>query len=272
LSIAIKRNDTTDQPLHLSEHIHRLKAGDEIWLESPRGIFSPPLSGRRPLIFLAGGIGVTPFIGHLEALNQREPGERVVKVLLLHGCRNGSEHPFAGRLREFAEQLPQLELVTAFSAPRAQDRCPQDYDYAGRLDLSPVDVLLPQSPLAYICGSPDFTAAMTAQLVARGMPRFDIFAEAFASPPVIPRTLTSQTVHIAGSNKSFTWAPELGTILDAAEAAGLALPSGCRVGQCESCAMRIVDGNVARLGPEAGEPDQCLTCQAVPLSELTLAL
>jgi ferredoxin-NADP reductase len=221
---------------------------------------------------LAGGIGITPFIGHLEALAQYEPAKRAAKVLLLHGCRNGSEHPFAGRLRQLADRLPQLDLVTAYSAPRAQDRCPLDYDYVGRLDLSPVDVLLSQWPLAYLCGSPDFTAAMTAQLVERGMPRFDIFTEAFASPPVVPPTLTSQTIHIAGSDRSFLWAPELGTILDAAEAAGFALPSGCRVGQCESCAMRIVDGSVARLSAEEGEPDQCLTCQAVPLSELTLAL
>jgi anaerobic selenocysteine-containing dehydrogenase/ferredoxin-NADP reductase len=274
LSIAIKKSgaDLTGEANHLSDHVHRLKTGDEVWIEPPRGIFTPPLGGTRPLIFLAGGIGVTPFVGHLEALAQREPAERVAKVLLLHGCRNGSEHPFAGRLRQLANRLPQLELVTAYSAPRARDRCPQDYDYEGRLDLSPVDALISQRPLAYLCGSPDFTAAMTGQLVERRMPRFDIFAEAFASPPVVPASLTSQTIHIAGSNRSFVWAPELGTILDAAEAAGLALPSGCRVGQCESCAMRIVDGSVARLGAEEGEPDQCLTCQAVPLSELTLAL
>jgi anaerobic selenocysteine-containing dehydrogenase/ferredoxin-NADP reductase len=273
LSIAIKKSRVDgelNETIHFSDYIHRLKAGDEIRLEAPRGIFTPPLNGPRPLIFLAGGIGITPFIGHLEALAQREAGERVAKVLLLHGCRNGGKHPFADRLRELAEQLPQLELITAFSAPRAQDRCPQDYDHAGRLNLSPVDALLSQRPIAYICGSPEFTSTMTTQLIARGMPRFDVFKEAFASPPTVPKTLTSQIVHIAGSEKSFVWAPGLGTILDAAEAAGIALPSGCRVGQCESCAMRIVDGNVARLGTEEGEPDQCLTCQAVPLSELTL--
>ena len=274
LSLAIKKNSAglTGEAIHLSDHAHRLKTGDEVWIEPPRGIFTPPLCGPRPLVFLAAGIGVTPFIGHLEALAQRDPAERVTKVLLLHGCRNGSEHPFAGRLRQLADRLPQFELVTAYSAARAHDRCPEDYDYAGRLDLSPVDALLSQRPLAYLCGSPDFTAAMTAQLIERGMPRFDIFAEAFVSPPVVPPSLTSQTIHIAGSDRSFVWAPELGSILDAAEAAGFALPSGCRVGQCESCAMRIIDGSVARLGAEEGEPDQCLTCQAVPLSELTLAL
>jgi anaerobic selenocysteine-containing dehydrogenase/ferredoxin-NADP reductase len=274
LSIAIKKSrvDTTGEKDHLSSHVHRLRAGDEVWIEAPRGIFTPPLNGPRPLIFIAGGIGITPFMSHLEALALRKSTERATKVLLLHGCRNGDEHPFGRRLRELADRLPQLDLVTAYSAPRAGDRCPQDYDYAGRLDLSVLDPVLTGRPLAYLCGSPQFTAAMTAQLIARGMLSFDIFGEAFASPPVVPPTLTPQTVHIAGSDKSFVWTPELGTILDAAEAVGLSLPRGCRVGQCESCAMRIVEGNVASLSRADGDADQCLTCQAVPLSELTLAL
>ncbi len=277
LSVAIKKRRFDDlahtrDTGHLSAHIHRLTVGDQVQIEAPRGIFTPPLAGPRPLIFLAAGIGITPFMSHLEALAERQPTERVAKVLLLYGCRNGGEHPFARRLRELADLLPELDLVTAFSAPRAQDRCPQDYDYAGRLDLAAIDPLLPQRPLAYLCGSPHFTTSMTERLVERGMPRFDVFTEAFASPPIVPRTLQPQTVHVAGTDKSFIWSPELGTLLDAAQAAGLALPSGCRVGQCESCAMRIVKGDVAQLGGDEGATDQCLTCQTVPLSELTLAL
>jgi anaerobic selenocysteine-containing dehydrogenase/ferredoxin-NADP reductase len=277
LSIAVKKRRSGNSSfagdaVRLSDHVHRLAVGDEVQIEAPRGIFTPPLWGHRPLILLAAGIGITPFIGHLEALARREPAERIAKVLLLYGCRNGGEHAFARRLRELADLLPELELVTAYSAPRAQDRCPEHYDYAGRLDLSAIDPLLPLRPLAYLCGSPDFTTSMTTRLVERGVPRFDIFTEAFASPPVVPRTLKPQTVHIAESNRSFTWTPELGTLLDAAHAAGLSLPSGCRVGQCESCLMRVVDGNVAQLGGDDSAPDQCLTCQSVPLSELTLAL
>jgi len=58
--------------------------------------------------------------------------------------------------------------------------------------------------------------------------------------------------------------------LDAAERAGLSLPSGCRVGQCESCAMHIVSGQVAHLIDFDGSADTCLTCQAVPITPLTL--
>lgn len=201
LSIAVKRR-TSDgagfagDAVHLSDHGHRLAVGDGVRIEVPKGIFTPPLRGRRPLIFLAAGIGITPFIGQLEALARLEPAERVARVLLLYGCRNGGEHAFAGRLRELSGLLPELDLFTAYSAPRAQDRRPGDYDYAGRLELSAIDALLPQRPLAYLCGSPDFTTSMTARLIERGVLRFDVFSEAFTSPPVVPRTLKPQTVHI----------------------------------------------------------------------------
>ncbi len=118
---------------------------------------------------------------------------------------------------------------------------------AAALRSNPSRTLLPQRPLAYVCGSSGFTASMTERLIALGMPRFDIFSEAFTSPPPVPAQLLPQTIHVIGA-KSFVWSPELGSILDAAQAAGVPLASGCRVGQCESCAMRVVGGSFATLG------------------------
>ena len=69
---------------------------------------------------------------------------------------------------------------------------------------------------------------------------------------------------------SFDWSVQSGSLLDAAEAAGLSLPSGCRSGQCESCRLRVVSGTASHLSPYDGEPDDCLTCCAVPLSDLVL--
>ncbi|MGH6884678.1 MAG: molybdopterin-dependent oxidoreductase, partial [Geminicoccales bacterium] len=230
LSIAIKRiveqDDAGGESTgRMSGQIHGLRVGDELLLETPRGVFIPPLRGERPVLLVADGIGITPFIGYLESLVLVEPAERVPAVMLLHGCRNRREHPFASRLAELNRRLPELRLVTAYSSPGPDDRCPEDYDQRGRLDLGCVDhSFIARRPLAYLCGSRAFIDAMTGGLVERGMPRFDIFTEAFASPPEVPPTLAPQTIHIAGSDASFVWSPGLGTLLDAADAAGLALP------------------------------------------------
>jgi ferredoxin len=132
--------------------------------------------------------------------------------------------------------------------------------------------VLAQSPLAYLCGSPDFTDTMIAELVGRGIPRFDIFAEAFSAQSEIPTSLMPRRIAIAGTGQAFEWSPAAGSLLDAALAAGLPFPSGCRVGQCESCAVKVLEGSFMHLLAFDGEPNQCLACQAVPLSDLLISL
>ena len=110
-------------------------------------------------------------------------------------------------------------------------------------------------------------------LADRGVPRADIFREVFRSPERAAAGPDQQfNVVFAKSGTTSTWRSADGPLLGFAEKLGLALPSGCRVGQCESCLMRVVAGNVAQLGGDASATDHCLTCQSVPLSELTLAL
>ncbi|WP_275100079.1 CDP-6-deoxy-delta-3,4-glucoseen reductase [Sedimenticola hydrogenitrophicus] len=65
------------------------------------------------------------------------------------------------------------------------------------------------------------------------------------------------------------------TILEAADRHGIALPYGCRNGACGSCASTLVSGSV--IYPDDDEvvtsnrpDDYCLTCQAMPGSDITL--
>ncbi|QOZ32904.1 molybdopterin-dependent oxidoreductase [Bradyrhizobium sp. CCBAU 53421] len=277
LSIAVKGRflneaRSADAPFFMPDRLHGLAVGDQVLLEPPGGIFTPPLKGARPLVFLAAGIGITPFISHLETLQQVAQQDRVAEVVLLHGCRSSREHPFARRLAELEVGTSGLTRITFYSAPLAQDAVASSSLRKGRIDLEQVKPWLARRPLVYICGSPDFVAAQIEAAVALGIPRFDIFAESFVSPPPVPSDLAPRTIRLAGSKQSFAWGPEQGTLLDAASAAGIALPSGCRVGQCESCAVEVVDGEFTHLGPVDGSDGQCLTCQAVPLTDLTLAL
>jgi len=277
LSIAVKgrffgETRSGDMPFFMPDRLHDLAVGDEVLLESPGGIFTPPLKGPRPLIFLAAGIGITPFISHLETLQGIAPQDRVGVILLLHGCRNSREHPFAQRLAELEAGTPGLKRLTFYSAPLAQDPIGSHSLRQGRLDLAEVKPSLANRPLVYICGSPDFVTAQIEAAAALGIPRFDIFAESFVSPPAVPDNLAPRTIRLAGSKQSFSWGPEQGTLLDAASAAGVALPSGCRVGQCESCAVEVVDGEFTHLAPVDASEGRCLACQAVPLTDLTLAL
>ncbi|WP_395665877.1 2Fe-2S iron-sulfur cluster-binding protein [Methylocella sp.] len=94
----------------------------------------------------------------------------------------------------------------------------------------------------------------------------------FLRPRGGPPELEPGKVTVVGSGRSFAWTPAAGSLLDVALAAGIALRSGRRVGQCESCAVAVVEGRFAHLVPVEGEQGACLACQAAPLTDLTIAL
>jgi ferredoxin len=116
-------------------------------------------------------------------------------------------------------------------------------------------------------------ASLTAALMHAGVPRFEIFQEHFASPRALraPAGATSHSVTFRQSKRSLTWTTDSGSILDLAERNGIAIPTGCRVGQCESCAVPLAGGVVAYGTPSDDiDADTCLTCQAIPQSDIII--
>jgi anaerobic selenocysteine-containing dehydrogenase/ferredoxin-NADP reductase len=275
LSIAVRLARSPNQPPgRMSSRLHSMEEGETILLSPPSGVFTIPVQTARPLVLVASGIGITPFVGHLEAVAQHFNGKRAgmpPDITLIHTCRNGGAHPFRDRLRDLAARIGTVKLVTAYWDPLPSDRLGVEYDFANANEFTCLtDDSITQRPLAYLCGSPKFISAARAGLKHRGIPDFDVFDETFAAEVRVPTTLEPCKVQIEGEDSSFVWSPDQGTLLDAADRAGVGLLSGCRVGQCESCAMKIAEGTVTHLGPYDGPPDQCLTCLAVPLTPLIL--
>ena len=95
-----------------------------------------------------------------------------------------------------------------------------------------------------------------------------------ASPAVGDNVRTVEPIEIvfARSGKVGKWSSEEETVLDVAEAAGVALDSGCRAGQCGTCATAIKQGAVRYLEEPGTQPPPgtCLTCMAIPKEGLVL--
>ena len=125
----------------------------------------------------------------------------------------------------------------------------------------------------YLCGPPEMLREIAVGLAERGVPPFEVFQEVFRSPASIGPLPAGQSfkLRFARSGRELSWTGTSGTILDLAENNGLAIASGCRVGQCESCAVPVIAGDVSYLTPsQNSEPGMCLTCQCVPASDLVL--
>lgn len=85
------------------------------------------------------------------------------------------------------------------------------------------------------------------------------------------KTYTVEIHHQGGSHT--IQVPEDQTILEVAQASGLALPNSCNAGICTTCAAQIMEGTVEQsdamgVSPELREQGYALLCVAYPRSDL----
>lgn len=272
-TVAVRRQhgiDADGRPWQgrMSGHLHtRLAVGDRLDLGAPAGQFILPLRSPQPVVLFAGGIGITPFLSYLESLAGTLDMPR---VWLHYANRNSATQAYAGRIAALAARLPRLTVIDYYDAP-----LPGDAGVHGQLSAAVVgDALIAERARFYLCGPTPMMQAITQGLTARGVPAFDIFSETFRSPPAMDadpaRAYQVKFARSAGAPTA-RWSAAQGTLLGFAESLGLKLPSGCRVGQCESCAVSIISGQVRHLhGSEPEDPATCLACQAVPVSDLVI--
>ncbi|WP_424631524.1 molybdopterin-dependent oxidoreductase [Bradyrhizobium sp. SYSU BS000235] len=257
----------------LSSLIHEaLKIGDTVEVEAPSGAFTMPTVSSVPLVLIATGIGITPFISLLNSLGD---GDEIPFVTLLYGNRNGSEHAFKNRLRALEKRWPRLTVRNFYSKPRASDILGSDFHVTGRLDAARIDPsLVAKRARFYLCGSDAMVASMVKGLISLGVPKFDVYNEVFISPTnTLDGSLRPCSISFKRSGVSFQWSPKDGTLLECAERLGIRAPSGCRVGQCESCAVQVLSGSTRQLsGAIPEDSDTVFTCRGVPLSDLVLDL
>jgi anaerobic selenocysteine-containing dehydrogenase/ferredoxin-NADP reductase len=255
-----------------STHItKRLRVDETVYVQPPGGAFAMPLDCNFPVVLVAAGIGITPFVSYLESLLA---AENPPEVTAYYGNRNGRNHAFKARIVELADKLPRLKVLNHYSRPLPEDRPGVDFQFFGRISGASFDqTWIDRGARFYLCGPELMLKDLQGALKARGVPAFHIFYEVFRSPPSADSFISSAKCQVtfARSKRDITWSPSQGTLLSFAEAHGLTLPSGCRAGQCESCAVPLLKGGVRYLMPlEADEPGVCLTCQAIPTSDLVL--
>jgi ferredoxin-NADP reductase len=88
--------------------LRELPVGAEVEVEQPKGQFVLPEETTRPLVFVAGGIGITVFRSMLRYIRE----ERLpYRVTLIYSNRDRESTAFLDELREFERELPDFELI-----------------------------------------------------------------------------------------------------------------------------------------------------------------
>lgn len=263
-----------------SNHFHdALKVGDIVDVKAPAGQFCLDLQKQTPAVFIAGGVGVTPFLSMVNAVV--EAGARR-EVWFFLGVRNGSEHMMKDHLQALAARHPNLNLHVCYSQPTDEERAAPTpaFRHVGRVSVDLMRRELPDKPFEfYLCGPPTMMNGLISDLKTWGVPDTRIFFEAFGAATVkAPALRAGGTTDVAlkvqfgKTGKSFAWDAAAGSLLDFALRNGVAIDSGCRAGNCGTCLVAIKSGEVAYLR-EPGvtvEAGSCLTCISVPKSKLVL--
>jgi ferredoxin-NADP reductase len=239
----VRRYSLTSSPLHLhryeicalrarpgrggSEYLHdRLRVGDRLVGTGPFNAFA--LSAEASdTVFIAGGIGITPFLPMMEAL-----------------VRSSQRFDLHYAARTADRFLP---------VPEHPGRTCRYVNDGGRSSMDIGAILSPLSASVdlYVCGPRRLIEAVRTEAGVRGWPDKRVHFETFGTgfdPDDRP-----VKIHLAQSGSSIEVQP--GTaILDALLEAGVWAPYECRRGQCASCMTEVLSGT-----PE--HRDLCLTEQ-----------
>ena len=233
-------------------------------------------------MFVSGGVGITPMIamaGHIV-----EEGRRTGKfrpVWFIHGTNSGRVHAFGKHIRELADAHPAMNVHVRYSQPATHDRLGTTHDGEGHVTIEVLKEFLPLDDYDfYLCGPPPFMQSLHDGLTGIGVRRERIHYEFFGSgtalrsPRPRPRRLpgpddrprAAVPIRFARSAITAEWSRDKGTLLDLAEAVGLAPVFGCRSGICGTCATRITTGSVEYVEePLAPRADgHVLLCCSVP--------
>ncbi len=262
-----------------SSFFHRsVHVGDILDVRAPAGTFLIDPLANEPIVLLGAGIGVTPLISMLEAIVH---AGRPREVHVLFGFRSGSEHPFQDRLASLAEANPNIRLHVSYSAPTDADVLYRDYNHRGRITIDRVRQVLPSSNYRfYVCGPGVLMQSLVPALWKWGVPESHVHFEAFG-PASVTRVVGDRNrshvsppcdVRFDRSNRTLKWDGSFESLLDFGEAAGLAMPSGCRAGSCGECMVAVRSGAVSTV-KQPGIPvpaGYCLACISVPEEALVL--
>jgi phthalate 4,5-dioxygenase reductase component len=209
--------------------IDGVKAGDELMVAPPVNDFELPQRAT-DFLFIAGGIGVTPFMAMI-----REAKAQGKRFRLFYCSRSPETTAFIDEL----------------SAPEFKDSVVIHYDYGDSsrsLDLKPILAERKNREHLYCCGPRPLMEAV--RTLTDHWSSAAVHFEAFSDAETHKATDKAFKVKLAKSGDVLD-VPVTKTVLEAMREHGLGVPSSCETGTCGTCRTKLLSG-------EADHRDLCL--------------
>ncbi|MDR2957332.1 MAG: 2Fe-2S iron-sulfur cluster binding domain-containing protein, partial [Coriobacteriales bacterium] len=232
--------------------LDQLQVGDILNSNGPSGLFYrfDRIHGKK-LCLIAGGSGITPFMSMLatDAAKLRDDQE----ICLIYGSAKEDDIVFADKLKALeATELPGFRLVPVISEP--DPGCQQR---TGFITAELIAEVL-GNPLDYtffVCGPQVMYDFVLPELDKLGIPKRRIRVEVPSAPkhpsqmPGWPEGLNEEkTFTIALDDGRSIPAKAGDNILFSLEKAGITKTNSCRGGECATCRLRVIEGQVFNPG------------------------
>lgn len=155
--------------------LYGLEIGDKMAVAGPYGNFYPSESEKAPIVFLAGGIGVTPFYAVIKDFYKRAVNR---KIFLLYSNRSRADIIFFKELEEISNKWENLKII--YILTREKEKYPEISEYE-RLNIGMLRKYLGDlgGKDYFICGPSNFVSDMREQLKNNEIERDRIKVEAF---------------------------------------------------------------------------------------------
>ncbi|WP_293783155.1 ferredoxin reductase [uncultured Aeromicrobium sp.] len=252
----------------VSQFLHggKLRQRTIIYLSQAQGDFVLPDQVPDRLVLISGGSGITPVMSMLRTLVARgHTGE----IVFLHYARSREDEMFTPELDRLAgaANVRMVRVYTREPEPGAE--------LAGRFTIDHLKHLGVDSAstLTYVCGPAGLIATVRDtydDLGAADQLRMEYFKvpEVDLDAADATGTLSFEASGISAQNSG-------ATILEQAEAAGLSPAYGCRMGVCNTCAVKKLHGAVRHVisGEIGANTDETIkVCVQVPVGDVAVDL
>ncbi len=160
-----------------------LQPGDIVDVTGPFGGFVVDTTLDQKAVFIAGGIGIAPFMSMMRYMAALDATN---DITLVYSCATQDDVPFGDELREIQAEHPNLKVLFAVSHGPI-DHLPTTQAVAGHVTPELLDIVTGKKYTDrrfFICGPPTFMKAMVNTLTKQGAPKASVLTEAFtqASP------------------------------------------------------------------------------------------
>jgi ferredoxin-NADP reductase len=264
--ITVKREGIASSLLH-----DRIVVGAPLRVSGPYGRFTFDEGDARPVVFIAGGVGITPLMSKLRYLIGRQWSG---KIDLVYSVKTSDDIIFWRELEELGRQSQTLGVhitVTAGDGSWTGAR--------GRMNREWLRSVIPDiaEREVHLCGPTSMAASVQSLLAQMGVPAHKIAIEAFGGRKEPSSRDGTEIGHEVRFNRSNVSGSAQGgeLLLDTAIAAGVAIDFGCRAGVCGRCKAKLLDGQITTHGEFALAPEEkaaqfFLMCQAEAASDLII--